>query len=82
MLHLLLAWFDDCLEVRYGYTSGFRLIDSQKNNGEYIGNSECLLQHDGPDDIVLDGDPAPPTQKGAEPRPQLSAHVHCGQTAG
>ena len=34
------------------------------------------------DDIVLDGDPAAPPQKGAEPAPQLSAHVYCGQTAG
>ena len=30
--------------------------------------------------IVLDGDPAPSPQKGAEP-PQFSAHVYCGQTA-
>jgi len=35
----------------------------------------------GPGDFVLDGDPAPPPQKGAEP-PQFSAHVYCGQTAG
>jgi len=45
----------------------------------------------GPSDIVLDGNPAPPTQmldgaqlslsKGAQP-PQFSAHVYCGQTAG
>ena len=28
----------------------------------------------GPDDTVLDGDPAPP--------PQFSAHVYCGQMAG
>jgi len=34
-------------------------------------------------DFVLDGDPAPPLlKKGAEPPPQFSAHVHCGQTAG
>ena len=34
--------------------------------------------------IVLDGDPVPPPQKreGAEPPPQFSAHVYCGQTAG
>jgi len=31
---------------------------------------------------VLDGDPAPPPQKGAEPPPQFSAHVYYGQTAG
>ena len=31
-----------------------------------------------PSDIVLDGDPALPPQKGA---PQFSAHVSCGQTA-
>jgi len=30
--------------------------------------------------IVLDGDPASPTQKGHSP-PQFSAHVYCGQTA-
>jgi len=31
-----------------------------------------------PSDIMLDGDPAPPTPK----RPQFSAHVYCGQRAG
>jgi len=31
---------------------------------------------------VLDGDPAPLPKKGAEPPPQFSAHVYCGQTAG
>jgi len=36
----------------------------------------------GPDDIVLDRDPAPPPQKGSEPPPKFSAHVYCGQTAG
>jgi len=35
----------------------------------------------GPCDFVLDGDPGAPTKKGAEPPPQFSAHVHCGQTA-
>ena len=35
----------------------------------------------GPHDIVLDGDPAPLPKKGAEPPPQFSAHVYCGQTA-
>ena len=34
----------------------------------------------GPGHIVLDGDPAPPPQKGH--RLQFSAHVCCGQTAG
>ena len=33
----------------------------------------------GPDDIVLDGDPAPPQKAHS---PQFSAHVYCGQTAG
>ena len=34
-------------------------------------------------DFVLDGDPAPPLQKGGGERsPQYSAHVRCGQTAG
>ena len=36
----------------------------------------------GPGDFVLDGDPAPLPRKGADPLPQFSAHVHCGQTAG
>ena len=37
----------------------------------------------GPDDIVLDGDVAPPPQiGGAEPPSQFSAHVYCSQTAG
>jgi len=35
----------------------------------------------GPGDFVLDGDPAPPSQKESEPL-QFSAHVYCGQTAG
>jgi len=33
----------------------------------------------GPGDIVLDGDPAPPTQKNAQ-NPQFLAHVYCGRT--
>jgi len=36
----------------------------------------------GPDDIVLNGDPAPPSPKGGRAPPQFSAHVYCGQTAG
>jgi len=35
----------------------------------------------GPGHIVLDGDPAPPPQRGAEPRSQFLAHFYCGQTA-
>jgi len=37
----------------------------------------------GPGDFVLDGDGTqlPLPKKGAEPAPQFSAHVHCGQTA-
>ena len=35
----------------------------------------------GGDDIVLDGDPALPPQKGGRV-PQFSAHLYCGQTAG
>ena len=35
----------------------------------------------GPGDFVLDGDPAPPPLKGAEP-PKFSAHAYCGQMAG
>ena len=35
----------------------------------------------GPGDFELDGDPAPPPQKGQSP-PKFSTHVYCGQTAG
>jgi len=35
----------------------------------------------GPGDFVLDGDPAPPPQKGGR-APKCSAYVYCGQTAG
>ena len=34
-----------------------------------------------PGDCVLDGDPAPASQKGGG-APQFSAYVYCGQTAG
>jgi len=34
----------------------------------------------GPGHIVLDGNPAPPPQKGGG-APKFSAHVYCGQTA-
>ena len=34
----------------------------------------------GPRHIVLDGDPAPPPQRGTAP--PISAHFYCGQTAG
>ena len=34
-----------------------------------------------PRDFVLDEDPVPFIQKGAEPPPQFSAHLYCGQTA-
>jgi len=36
----------------------------------------------GPDDIVLDGDPAPPPQNEGGAPPKFLAHVYCGQTAG
>jgi len=37
----------------------------------------------GPGDFVLDGDPAPPPQKGGRAPPhKFSAYVYCGQTAG
>jgi len=34
-----------------------------------------------PREVVLDGDPARPSNKGGG-APQFSAHVYCGQTAG
>jgi len=36
----------------------------------------------GPGDFVLDGDPPPLPKKGAEPLPQFSVHLYCGQKAG
>jgi len=36
----------------------------------------------GPVHIVLDGDTATLLKRGAEPLPQFSAHLYCGQTAG
>ena len=35
----------------------------------------------GPDDFVLDGDPAPPSQKGGRPPPKFFADVYCGQNS-
>jgi len=35
-----------------------------------------------PDDFVFDGDPGLHPKNGAEPPPQFSTHVYCGQTAG
>jgi len=35
-----------------------------------------------PGDFVFDRDPVPLPKKGAEPPPQFSSHVYCGQTAG
>jgi len=35
-----------------------------------------------PVDFLLDGDPVPFPQKGAEPPPQFSAHFYCAETAG
>jgi len=34
-----------------------------------------------PGDFVLDGDPVPFPQTGAEPSPKFSAYFYCGQTA-
>jgi len=36
----------------------------------------------GPGDIALDGEPAPPTQRGTAAVPIFWAHVYCGQTVG
>jgi len=35
-----------------------------------------------PGDFLLDGDPAPPPQKGCRALPKFSTHVYCGQAAG
>jgi len=36
----------------------------------------------GPGDFVLDGDPAPSSQKGGGDPTKFSAHFNCGQTPG
>jgi len=36
----------------------------------------------GPGDFLLDGDTAPPPEKGAQSPPPIFGHVHCDQTAG
>ena len=36
----------------------------------------------GPGDIMSDGHPAPPTERGTAAPAHFSAHVYCGQTAG
>jgi len=36
----------------------------------------------GPGHVVLDGDPAPSSQKGQSPAPEFSAHFYCRQKAG
>ena len=36
----------------------------------------------GPRVVVLDGDPAPPTQRGQQPSPFFPAHPYCAQTVG
>ena len=46
----------------------------------WIKMSLGMEQGLGQGDFVLDGDHAPPPQKGAEP-PKFSAHVYCNQTA-
>ena len=52
-----------------------------------LHGSRCHLIVDmdvgvGTDDVVLDGTQLPLTKNGAEPPPQFSAHVYCGQIAG
>jgi len=55
--------------VRCGQTAGWVKMP--------IGMQAGLSQSD----IVLDGDPAPPSHKRGRARPQFLAHVYCRQTA-
>ena len=55
--------------VRYGQTAG------------WIKMPLCTEVDLGPGDIVLDGDPVPPSPKKGT-QPPILAHVRCGQTAG
>jgi len=51
--------------------------------GQMAGGIKMSLDAEvglGPDDIVLDGDPAPPTERGTATFPHFSAHVYCVQT--
>jgi len=47
----------------------------------WIKMSLCMEVRLSTGDFVLNGDPVPFRQKGADPPPQLSAHFYCGQTA-
>jgi len=58
-----------CLSLRCGQTAKWIQMP--------LGTEEGL----GPGNIVLDGTPAPPTERGTS-APQFSAHVYCVQTAG
>ena len=51
--------------------------------GQMVGWINIILRSQvglGPGDTVLDGDPAPPPQRGTAP--QFSVHICCGQMAG
>jgi len=52
--------------------------------GQMVGRIQMKLRLRvglGPGHTVLDGDPGPPSFKGAQLSPQFSAHICCGQLA-
>ena len=81
------------LGTEVGLSPGDFVLDGSGDPAPIFG--PCLVRPNGcidqdttwygsrprPDDIVLDGNPAPPPKKGPESPPQFSAHDYCGQTA-
>ena len=91
------AWIKMSLGMKLGLGQGDFVLDEDHAPPPQKGRSlppqkkigPCLLRPNGWMDeagtwqaTVLDGDPVPFPQKGAEPPgPQFSAHFYCGQTA-
>jgi len=72
---------DPALPPQRGTASQFSAHICCGRMAGWIKTPLCTKAGLGPGEFVLDGDPAAPPRKGAEPSPQFSAHVHCGQTA-
>jgi len=70
--------------LTYGAHQANRFLGDRLYCGQTVGWIKMKLGMKiglGPDDFVLDWEPATPKNKGTAPT-QFSAHVYCGQTAG
>jgi len=70
-------WGPSSLSPKREEPPNFRFISVV---AKWLDGSRCHLVDLGPGDIVLDGNPAPPSSKGHSPT--FLANVSCGQTAG